>query len=182
MALLLDTVIDAATGLKREWRLATGGADPADVVTRGFATPGPRQRRPADASLLLEWLRLPGAHLIVDGYNVTKTGYGELALAEQRDRLTRSLAALAARTGAEVTVVFDGAAVVVPTSSPRGVRVVFSPPGVIADDVIRRMAAAEPVGRVLVVVTSDREIADAVRRTGSRVAESVVLLAAVGGG
>lgn len=181
MALLLDTVIDAATGLRREWRLAGGGADPADVVARGFAAPGSRQRRPADAALLLEWLTLPGAHLIVDGYNVTKSGYGELPLAEQRDRLTRSLSALAARTGAEVTVVFDGAAVVVPASSPRGVRVVFSPPGVIADDVIRRMAAAEPAGRVVVVVSSDREIVDAVRRSGARVAESPVLLTTVGG-
>jgi rRNA-processing protein FCF1 len=59
--------------------------------------------------------------------------------------------------------------------------VVFSPPGVIADDVIRRLAAAEPVGRVVIVVSSDREVADAVRRSGARVAESAVLLAVVGG-
>lgn len=182
MGLLLDTVIDAAAGLRREWRLAAGGADPADVVARGLATPGPRQSRPADAALLLQWLTLPGAHLIVDGYNVTKTGYGELSLAQQRDRLTRSLTALAARTGAEVTVVFDGAAVVVPTSSTRGVRVVFSPPGVIADDVIRQLAAAEPAGRVVIVVSSDREVADGVRRSGSRVAASAVLLTVTGGG
>lgn len=181
MALLLDTVIDAATGLRREWRLATGGADPAEVVTRGFAAAGPRHHRRADAALLLEWLTLPGAHLIVDGYNVTKTGYGELSLAEQRDRLTRSLAAVGARTGAEVTIVFDGAAVVVPSSSPRGVRVVFSPPGVIADEVIRRLAAAEPAGRVVIVVSSDREVADGVRRSGARVADSAVLLTVVAG-
>lgn len=180
MSLLLDTVIDAATGLKREWRLATGGADPAEVVVRDFVTPGPRPARPVDAALLSQWLRLPGAHLIVDGYNVTKTGYGELSLAHQRDRLARSLAALAARTGAEVTVVFDGAAVVVPTSPVRGVRIVFSPPDVIADDVIRDMAAAEPAGRVVVVVSSDREVVDGARRSGARVASSAVLLAALG--
>lgn len=182
MGLLLDTVIDAAVGLKREWRLASGGADPADVVVRDFATPGPVQRRPADASLLLQWLNLPGAHMIIDGYNVTKTGYGALSLAQQRDRLTRSLTAVAARTGAEITVVFDGAAVVVPTASPRGVRVVFSPPNVIADDVIRQMAAAEPAGRVLIVVSSDREVMDGVRRSGARVAASVVLLELFGNG
>jgi len=181
IGLLLDTVIDAAAGLKREWRLATGGSDPADVVVREFGTPGTRQRRPADAELLLRWLTLPGAHLIIDGYNVTKSGYGELSLAQQRERLTRSLTALAARTGAEITAVFDGAAVVVPTSSPRGVRVVFSPPDVIADDVIRQLAAAEPAGRVVVVVSSDREVADGVRRTGARVAESAVLLDVLGG-
>jgi predicted RNA-binding protein with PIN domain len=180
MGLLLDTVIDAAAGLKREWRLATGGADPADVVVRDFAIPGPVQRRPVDAALLMQWLNLPGAHMIIDGYNVTKTGYGALSLAQQRDRLTRSLTAVAARTGAEITVVFDGAAVVVPTASPRGVRVVFSPPGVIADDVIRQMAAAEPAGRVLIVVSSDREVADGVRRSGARVAASMVLLEMLG--
>lgn len=180
MGLLLDTVIDAAVGLKREWRLATGGADPVDVVVRDFATPTPVPRRPADAALLLQWLALPGAHMIIDGYNVTKTGYGDLSLAQQRDRLTRSLTPVAARTGAEITVVFDGAAVVVPPSAPRGVRVVFSPPDVIADDVIRQMAAAEPAGRVLIVVSSDREVADGVRRSGARVADSVVLLEALG--
>lgn len=179
MSLLLDTVIDAAAGLKREWRLATGGANPVEVVVRDFATPGPRPMEPVDAALLLQWLKLPGAHVIVDGYNVTKTGYGELSLAHQRDRLTRSLTALATRTGAEVTVVFDGAAVVVPSSSTREVRVVFSPPGVIADDVIRDMAAAEPVGRVVIVVSSDREVADGVRRSGARVAASAVLLSAL---
>ena len=49
-------------------------------------------------------------HLIVDGYNLTKTGYGELTLAEQRSRLVSSLGPLAARTAAEVTVAFDGTA------------------------------------------------------------------------
>lgn len=177
MELLLDTVIGAASGLRREWHLATGGADPAEVVARDLARPGPHPARPVDAALLLQWLQLPGAHMIIDGYNVTKTGYPHLALAEQRDRLVRSLGALAARTKAEVTVVFDGAAVVAVTPSTSRVRVVFSPPDIIADDVIRDMAAAEPAGRVVVVVTSDREIVDGVRRSGARVAPSAVLLA-----
>jgi hypothetical protein len=51
---------------------------------------------------------------------------------------------------------------------------------VIADDVIRQMAAAEPVGRVLIVVSSDREVADGVRRSGARVAASTVLLEMLG--
>ena len=86
-----------------------------------------------------------------------------------------ALAALAARTSAEVTVVFDGAAVAVPAGPTRGVRVLFSPPGVIADDVIRDLAAAEPTGRVVVVVSSDRDVADRVRRLGARTAGSPVL-------
>ncbi len=177
--LLLDTLVDAAAGLRREWRLATGGADPADVVVRDLPAADPRPRRQADAALLRQWLGLPGAHVIVDGYNVTKTGYPDLTLADQRDRLIRALGALAARTGADVTVVFDGAAVVAAPASTRDVRVVFSPPGVIADDVIRRLAAAEPAGRVVVVVTSDREVVDSVRRSGARTAPSQVLLEVV---
>jgi predicted RNA-binding protein with PIN domain len=115
---------------------------------------------------------------VVDGYNVTKTGYPELTLSAQRDRLAAALAALAARTGAEVTVVFDGAAVVaVPLAASRGVRVLFSDPGVLADDVIRSIVAAEPAGRPLVVVTSDREVADSVRRQGAHPVPSAVLLA-----
>ena len=52
--------------------------------------------------------------------------------------------------------------------APRGVRVLFSAPGEIADDVIRRLVAAEPEGRPLMVVSSDKEVADR-RRPGRRV-------------
>ena len=64
--------------------------------------------------------------------------------------LTLGLAPLVARTGVETTVVFDaGASSSRPVvSSPRGVKVRFSPEGVIADDVIRDLAAAEPEGDV----------------------------------
>ncbi len=178
--LLLGTIEQAATGLRHEWQLASGGAEPADVLARDLPEIERRRRRSVDPPLLLDWLGLPHAHLIVDGYNVTKTGYPELSLADQRDRLTRSLAALAARTGAEVTVVFDGAAVVAAAPSFRGVRVMFSPPDVIADEVIRRLAAAEPRGRVVVVVSSDREVVDGVRRSGARTAPSAVLLTVLG--
>ena len=50
-------------------------------------------------------------------------------------------------------MVFDGAGVVAaPTRGSRGVRVLFSDPGVLADDVIRALVAAEPQGRPVVVV------------------------------
>ncbi len=74
-----------------------------------------------------------------------------MSLERQRERLTSGLAPLVARTGAETTVVFDAADTperpVV--NRPRGVRVLFSPFGVIADDVIRELVAAEPQGRPL---------------------------------
>jgi predicted RNA-binding protein with PIN domain len=126
-------------------------------------------------------LALPNVHLIVDGYNVTKTGYGELALADQRARLVSSLAAVASRSGAEITVVFDGGRR--PPSAPptpRGVRVLFSLPDEIADDLIRRLVDAEPVGRTLIVVTSDRQVALDVARSGAWTVASSVLLARFG--
>jgi len=178
--LLLGALEGAATGLRREWDLLGGGNDPADVVAARLSQVLPGAERTGDPARLTAWLGLPGAHLIVDGYNVTKTGYPELSLAEQRDRLIRALAALSARTSAEVTVVFDGAAVTTARPPGRGIRVLFSPPGVIADDVIRDLVRAEPAGRVLIVVSSDRQIVEAVSRDGARTAASTVLLAAAG--
>ncbi|MFB9433412.1 NYN domain-containing protein [Streptoalloteichus tenebrarius] len=180
LALLVDTLAGAVTGLRRELALGGSGPRPADLV-RGATTPQGAVGRVEDPAALDRLLALPSVHLVVDGYNVTKTGYPELTLADQRDRLVNQLAALAARTGAEVTVVFDGAGVVaVPSASPRGVRVLFSDPGVLADDVIRALVTAEPEGRPVVVVTSDRAVADSVRRRGAHPVPSSVLLARLG--
>lgn len=177
--LLLSTVEGATSGLRRELNLAGGGLDPAEVVADRIPGVGVAQRGTDDPSRLSSWLTLPAAHLIVDGYNVSKTGYPELTLAQQRDRLVRLLSALGARTSAEVTVVFDGAGVTVPAPPGRGVRVLFSPSGVIADDVIRDLVAAEPVGRVVIVVSSDREVAAGVQLRGARTAGSPVLLSLI---
>ena len=170
----------AASGLRREWDLIGGGAAPADVVAARLPPQLSDSERTADPTRLSAWLGLPGAHLIVDGYNVTKTGFPGLSLSDQRDRLVRSLGALAARTSAEVTVVFDGAAVATARPPARGIRVLFSPPGVTADDVIADLVRAEPVGRVLVVVSSDRQVADTAGRHGARTAGSPVLLGIIG--
>jgi hypothetical protein len=180
LELLLGALEGAASGLRREWDLIGGGPAPADVVAARLPGPAPESERTAEPSRLAAWAGLPGAHLIVDGYNVTKTGYPELMLSEQRDRLVRALAALAARTSAEVTVVFDGAAVAAARPSGRGIRVLFSPPGVLADDVIRDLVRAEPRGRVLIVVSSDREVADRAGADGAKTAAASVLLALVG--
>jgi predicted RNA-binding protein with PIN domain len=176
LALLVDTIEGAVTGLRRELVLGARGARPADMV-RGARSGLGQGGKIADVSTLDRYLALPNVHLIVDGYNVTKTGYPELALADQRDRLIHQLSALAARTSAEVTVVFDGAGVLsVPASVPRGVRVLFSDRGVLADDVIRRLVAAEPAGRPMVVATSDRAVADSVRGSGAHPTPAAVLI------
>jgi predicted RNA-binding protein with PIN domain len=180
LALLVDTLDGAVTGLRRELALGGSGPRPADLV-RGATEAQGAVSRVEDPAALERLLGLPSVHLVVDGYNVTKTGYAELSLSDQRERLIRQLAALAARTSAEVTLVFDGAGVVaVPTTSPRGVRVLFSDPGVLADDVIRALVTAEPEGRPVVVVTSDRAVADSVRRRGAHPVPSAVLLARLG--
>jgi predicted RNA-binding protein with PIN domain len=180
LALLVGTIDGAVEGLRRELSLGSSGSRPADTI-RGASAGLGTGLRIQDPTSLDRLLALPNVHLIVDGYNITKTGYPELALADQRDRLTNQMSSLAARTGAEVTVVFDGAGVLsVPASVPRGVRVLFSDRGVLADDVIRSLVAAEPPGRPMVVATSDRAVADSVRIGGAHSVPAAVLVARVG--
>ena len=183
LRLLLDTVVDAASGLRRELALPPPGEHPGDLVDA--ARPGDelagtpeRALLSDDPALLDQLLALPQVHLVVDGYNVTKTGYPDLPLEGQRTRLVQGLSGLAARTGAEVTCCFDGATVLgrVPAVSARGVRVLFSRPDEIADELIRRLVRAEPPGRPVVVVSSDREVADGVRRAGARPVSAVALV------
>jgi predicted RNA-binding protein with PIN domain len=182
--LLLETIGQAAVGLRRELALEPATILPADVVAADAAdrppTPGAgdaRGRHKDDPARLDQLLALPKAHLVVDGYNVTKSGFGDLPLEQQRTRLVGALAGLAAQTGAEVTCVFDGAERVVglpPT--PRGVRVLFSRKGETADDLIRRLVRGEPAGRPVVVISTDREVADGVRRHGAYPLSSETLL------
>lgn len=185
--LLLDTLLDAAQGLRRELALPPVTTRPADTVG-GLPPPEPgvgtamgtgAGTAPVDDPAGLDrLLELPQVHLVVDGYNVTLSGYPALPLEDQRGRLLSALTGVAARTGAEVTVVFDGAALDAPVPTPvaRGVRVLFSAPGETADDLIRRLVQAEPTGRPVVVVSSDREVADGVRRAGARPVSSATLL------
>lgn len=182
--LLLDTVLDAAAGLRRELALPPAELRPADLVGAAPPTangpdarPVPRGQEETDPARLTELLTLPQAHLIVDGYNVTKSGYGTAPLAEQRRRLIDGLTGLAARTGAEITCCFDGAEVEgSPAWRVRGVRVLFSDPGVTADDLVRRLVRAEPEGRVVIVVSTDGEVARGVRAAGARAVPSKALL------
>jgi predicted RNA-binding protein with PIN domain len=181
--LLLDTVVEAAAGLRRELALAPLDVRPADVVAAaGQAAAGApaeavRGQAADDPVRLADLLALPQAHLVVDGYNVTKTGYGGLPLVEQRRRLVDALAPVAARTGAEVTVVFDGAETAGPAAQRlRGVRVLFSEAGTTADELVRRLVRAEPPGRPVVVVSSDKEVASGVRAAGARPVPATALL------
>jgi predicted RNA-binding protein with PIN domain len=173
--LLLETIGQAASGLRRELALGPQDRLPADFVADTSADrPGSPERSRAraqdtdDPGRLDQLLALPRAHLIVDGYNVTKRGFAEMSLEQQRKRLITGLGGIAAQTGDEITVVFDGAERVhgLPPA-PRGVRVLFSHKGDTADELIRQLVRAEPPGRPIVVVSSDREVADGVRRHGA---------------
>ncbi|MER6524436.1 NYN domain-containing protein [Streptomyces sp. NPDC001508] len=182
--LLLDTVLEAAQGLRRELALPPVSVRPAetvDAVEPGRMTPkdiAARALSEHDPAILDQLLALPQAHLVVDGYNVTKTGYPQMPLEKQRLRLLGQLSQLAAQTGAEVTCVFDGAELAAPVllAPPRGVRVLFSKPGVTADELIRQLVRAEPPGRPVIVASTDREVADGVARAGARPVASAMLL------
>ncbi|MDT0615622.1 NYN domain-containing protein [Streptomyces lancefieldiae] len=182
--LLLDTLLDATQGLRRELALPPVSVRPAqtvDAVEPGRMSPkdiAARALSENDPAILDQLLALPQAHLVVDGYNVTKTGYPQMPLEKQRLRLLGQLSQLAAQTGAEMTCVFDGAELVAPVllAPPRGVRVLFSKPGVTADELIRQLVRAEPPGRPVIVVSTDREVADGVARAGARPVASAVLL------
>ncbi|MEU2393652.1 NYN domain-containing protein [Streptomyces sp. NPDC007369] len=184
LRLLLDTVLDAAQGLRRELALppvSTRPAETVDAVEPGRMSPkdiAARALSETDPALLDQLLALPQVHLVVDGYNVTKTGYPTMPLEKQRLRLLGGLSMLAAQTGAEMTCVFDGAELAAPVllAPPRGVRVLFSKPGVTADELIRQLVRAEPPGRPVVVVSTDREVADGVAKAGARPVTSALLL------
>ena len=187
LRLLLDAVTESAAGLRRELALPPTELLPADTVATMKPPPLPQGSRVGrallddDPVLLRHLLELPRTHLIIDGYNVTKTAWPTAPLEQQRTRLATGVGALVAGRSVETTIVFDGAEVGQPpaTPAPRGVRVRFSPPGVIADDVIRALVDAEQEGRPLVVVSTDRELADSVAKKGARAVAAQALVAAL---
>jgi hypothetical protein len=113
-------------------------------------------------------LRAPGALVIVDGYNVAKLAWPQDDLEHQRARCLDLVDDVARRFGSDITVVFDGAHVVGAHATRRRMaRVVYSKPGVIADDVIRAEVHATPVERAIVVVTNDQAIRRDVAAAGA---------------
>ncbi len=183
--LLLDTVSEAVKGLQRELGLPVSTARPADRLEEDLTagattrlTTAAGSMGPTSGALLEQVLALPRVRLVIDGYNVSKHAWGSASLAQQRSRLLGALPGLVGRTKADTTVVFDAADVAdrPPVNPPRGVRVVFSPHGVIADDVIRDLVGAEPEGRVVAVVTDDRALEQDLTRLGARVFRASALL------
>jgi len=126
-------------------------------------------------------LRVPGVCVLVDGYNVAKLAWPQLALIEQRECCIQMLEDLCRRIGTDIRVVFDGAEVI-GASSPRRrlVRVQFSPLGITADDVLRAEIAAMPTHVPAVVVTNDQAIVNDVRAAGVNVISTDTMLCVAG--
>lgn len=141
--------------------------------------PVPAGRLEDDPMTLDAWLDAPRVHLLVDGYNVTKSpgGFPDLELPAQRERLIEQLEKLVLRKKVPATVVFDGSDVP-PGRSRLGrtrVRVEYSRPGEIADDHLMAKLASMPPDPV-VVVTNDRELQERAATEGATIAVAAQLL------
>jgi predicted RNA-binding protein with PIN domain len=111
-------------------------------------------------------------HIIIDGYNMIRQSdalrrYERISLEAGRDALARSVSHYRKQRGHKVTVVFDGWQGG-PAEEGRdrlsGIDIIYSRKGEKADEVIKRMVQER--SEEVVVVTSDRDIADFVSRRG----------------
>jgi len=155
-----------------------GGAVVAAAERVPLALPGGMFDDSVEAAEHL--LRAPGAVLVVDGYNVTMTGWPELDGPGQRRRLVDAVSDLALRTSTAVELVFDGAEVEPLTPPPPSrpmVRVRFSDPGVEADDVIIDLVGRIPAATPVIVASSDNRVRTGVRRRGANVLHARQLVA-----
>ncbi len=131
------------------------------------------------AEVAFHLIRQPGVVTIVDGYNLAKLAWPDLALADQRECCLDGVEDLVRRYGIRAHVVFDGASIVGVGSGRRLVRVTFTPSGVSADDEIRGLVRELPADQPIVVVTNDREIVRGVRAAGANVVGSEQFLAVI---
>lgn len=128
-------------------------------------------------------VRLRDVIVLVDGYNVTKLARPDFVLPEQRRWLTERSAALAARSGANIEVVFDAAAVdgePIAETPRTKVRVRWSPTGIEADDVLLDLVEELPATRPVVVVSNDRRVRSGAARRGANVLSSDRFIALLG--
>ena len=111
-------------------------------------------------------------HIIVDGYNLirqsdTLRGCERISLEAGRQALLRSLAGYRQLRGHRITVVFDGwmgGSPLEERDRAGGLDIVYSRLGERADEVIKRLL--QTGSEEIMVVTSDREIANFAARRG----------------
>ena len=112
---------------------------------------------------------LMAVRIIIDGYNLIGSKKGLRGnLQSHRDRLIRELRNYQERKGYLITIVFDGwrAGWIYETEERNGdLTVIYSRQGEKADSVIKRLA--QEMGSACIVVTSDRELRQAVEASGA---------------
>jgi len=113
--------------------------------------------------------------VLIDGHNlIGQMPSVSLDDPDDEEVLVRLLRTYRARSGKAVTVIFDpgsGSALTERYQSG-GVQVVFAASGSTADDVIVRRVQKSRNRQAILVVTSDRALADRVRRLGARVQDA----------
>ena len=174
---LLAALTQAAAALDAVPAVPTPDVKPAEATSP--TTQARRRPAPVPAGLMAEsqetaehLVRLPGATLIIDGYNASLRAWDDLPLEEQRWRLVDAAEELAARTGAAITVVFDGAAEtasVVPVRRRHAIDVRFTPSHIEADDAILDLVDALPAARTVLVASDDRRVRAGSERRGANV-------------
>ncbi|HEX2849883.1 MAG TPA: NYN domain-containing protein [Acidimicrobiales bacterium] len=113
--------------------------------------------------------RVPGAVLVVDGYNASLGAWPGIPIGEQRRRLVDALEELAARTGVQPHVVFDGTeeGVRPVARGRRSVRVTFTPTDEEADDLILDLIDGTPESTPVIVASDDRRVRLGATRRGA---------------
>jgi hypothetical protein len=167
--------------------LVRGVAGLADVVGEDAVAavePGSAKKRrpvrvgrgiPDDSTSAAEVLvSLPGSVTFVDGYNLTMTAWPTLGASDQRRALERAATQVAARTGSEIHLVFDGddGGGAPPRSTTSAVRIRFTSAEVEADDEILDLIGSVPLDRPVVVVSDDRRVRHGARARGANVVGS----------
>jgi hypothetical protein len=160
----------------------------APAAPRDSAPRRPRRRRaplpggihddsPEAAAHLV---RVPGCVLLVDGYNATMATWFGRDLPEQRRRLVDGLDQLEARSGARITVVFDGVEEAWRRSASRRIDVRFTPAEVEADDVILDLVDALPVECPVVVASDDQRVRNGAIQRGAHAIGTAQLRSVLG--
>lgn len=118
-------------------------------------------------------------HIVIDGYNLIRQSsifslIERRSLEEGRVALLECLASYKKVKSHPITVVFDGAGAdthMEQRTRWKGIRILFSRPGELADSVIKRIATLERERAI--VVTSDREVADYAAKHGAASIDSI---------
>jgi predicted RNA-binding protein with PIN domain len=183
---LLEEAVSASADIVRMLTEALGELASADSVVKADVAPPVRPTRARRKPIRLPGgvftgtveaaeflLRVKSAERLIDGYNVAKLGWPSLDLDQQREQCIAAVENMAKRWNMPITIVFDGASVEgAHASGRRKVRIVYSPAGVSADDVLRAEVNAADVAKPVVVVTNDRAIINDVVAAGANTVSS----------